>query len=760
MERGIRVAGRCGVRGAGRLNARGRIGRMVSLAAASMAAALISASVSASVSAQTAAPDDNPPPNDGASRQSSQLPAVRITGQRDVETGTGPVQGIVAHVSTAGTKTDTPLIKTPQAVSVVTADQMSLQGAQSVAQAVRYTSGILGEQRGTNTDALEYMYARGFQVDQFWNGLRTPGAAGGFGYNVTSYDPYLLERVEFLHGPASVLYGQGSPGGVVNLVSKLPTADAFHEIGIQTGSYGRAQAFADFSGPMDKDGKLLYRFTVDGFNTGTQTDYIHQQRFAIAPSLTWRPTADTSLTVYAQYQADPEAGYYNSVPAAGTVLGGPVSIPRNFDPGEPAFDSLRKTQEAVGYVLTHKLNDTWSFKQSYRFLHNSATIKYVQSNGYVPGTASLARLSYLNSGIVNSHTVDNQANAKFDTGPLRHNVLLGIDYQNLHYDHDFLTGSAPPVSIVDPVYGQAIPYPNTQLATAGAESVRQLGAYAQDQIDIGKWSFLLGLREDWSTTNFTSYKAGGPIYHSSDRAFTWRAGGVYQFDSGIAPYASYSKSFQPQIGASFSGQAFQPTKGEQYEAGMKFQPKGYNSFVTVSAFHLEQNNVNTTDPAHPGFSVQTGQVRSRGFEIEGHAEFDNGLELIGTYTYTNLLNTKSNSTSLDKVPTGIPRNAASFWADYTMQRGALAGLQFGGGVRYLGGSYGNTTNTFMTSSVTLLDLALRYDLGRALPVMRGWTASLNATNLLDRRYIASCSADTFCTWGAGRLVLAGMKYQW
>jgi iron complex outermembrane recepter protein len=716
--------------------------------------------VAVSVSAQTVVPGQTSSSDDAASDALRQLPAVKVSGQREAETGTGPVPGIVAHVSTAGTKTDTPLIRTPQAISVVTADQMTLQGAQSVAQAVRYTSGILGEQRGTNTDALEYMYARGFQVDQFWNGLRTPGAAGGFGYNVTSYDPYLLERVEFLHGPASVLYGQGSPGGTVNLVSKMPTAEAFHEIGIQTGSHGRAQAFADSSGPVDRDGKLRYRFTVDGFNTGTQTDAIHQQRFAIAPSLTFRPNADTSLTVYAQYQADPEAGYYNSVPAAGTVLGGPVAIPRSFDPGEPTFDSLRKTQEAVGYVLTHRLNDTWSFKQSYRFLHNSASIKYVQSNGYVPGAASLARLSYLNQGIVNSHTVDNQANAKFSTGPLKHNVLLGIDYQNLHYNHDFYTGNAPSISIVNPVYGQAIPYPTTQLATAGSESVKQFGAYAQDQVDIGRWSFLLGLREDWSTTDFASYKTAGPVYHASDRAFTWRAGGVYQFDSGIAPYASYSKSFQPQIGASFSGQAFQPTRGEQYEVGVKYQPKGYNSFVTVSAFHLDQNNVNTTDPAHPGFSVQTGQVRSRGFEIEGHAEFGNGLEVIGAYTYTNLLNTKSNSTSLDKVPAGIPRNAASLWADYTMQRGALAGLQFGGGVRYLGGSYGNTTNTFMTASATLVDLAVRYDLGRALPAMMGWSASLNATNLLDRRYVASCSADTFCTWGAGRLVLAGMKYQW
>lgn len=708
-----------------------------------------------------AAEDTVPAAPGAASTPVAQLPAVVVSTQRQQETGTGPVAGYVAHVSTAGTKTDTPLIKTPQSVSVVTRDQMDIQNVQSVAQALRYTSGINPEQRGANTDSLEYLYARGFLVDQLWNGLRTPGPAGGFGYNVTSYDPYLLERVEFLHGPASVLYGQGSPGGVVNLVSKMPSAEPLHEIGVQTGSYGRVQGFFDFSGPLDKDGKLLYRLTGDGFNTGTQTDFVNQQRFAIAPSITWRPTADTNLTVYANYQADPEAGLYNSVPAVGTVLGGPVSIPRSFDPGEPDFDSDRKTQIALGYILNHRFNDVWSFKQSYRFLHNSETIKYVGTNGYAPDGTSLLRVPYLNSGTVNANTIDNQAIAKFHTGAIAHQVLVGLDYQSLQYNHDFYGSAAslPPLSITNPVYGQSIPYPNVMFATSGAESVKQLGVYAQDQVDIGRWSFLLGLREDWANTDFQSYKAGAKPIQQFDRAFTWRVGGVYQFDNGIAPYASYSKSFQPQVGSDFSGNPFVPTTGEQYEVGVKFQPKGYNSFVTVSAFHLDQNNVTTADLAHTGFSVQTGQVRSRGIEIEGHASLTNNLQLIATYTYTNLLNTKSNTSTLDKIPAGIPRNTASLWADYTFSRGALAGLQFGGGVRYIGGSY-DGTNTIETSSATLVDLAVRYKLGRAFPGLRGWTASLNASNLLDRHYIASCTSSTFCNWGQGRLVLAGLKYQW
>ncbi|MDE1182640.1 TonB-dependent siderophore receptor [Paraburkholderia sp.] len=681
------------------------------------------------------------------------LPAVVVKGKDNAETGTGPVVGYVAHQSTAGTKTDTPLIKTPQAISVVTRDQMDVQGAQSVAQALRYTSGMNPEQRGTNTDSLEYLYARGFLVDEFWNGLRTPGPAGGFGYNVTSFDPYMFERIELLHGPASVLYGQSSPGGTVNLVSKMPTEQPLHEVGFTTGSYGRVQGYFDFSGPIDKDGKVLYRLTADGFNTGTQTDYVNQQRVAISPTITWRPTKDTTLTVFANYQADPEAGIYTSVPR-----GYPS---RSLYPGEPGYDSFRKTQESIGYQFDQRLNDVWSFRQSYRFLHNSETVKYVGNNGFAADGETLSRTPYLNRGMVNSHTVDNQVHAKFDLGPVKQNVTVGLDYQNTQFNHYFFgsLASTPGLNVNDPVYGQAIPASTFMYATSNAQSIKQLGVYAQDQIDVGKLSFLFGVREDWASEDQTSYKTGATT-SQFNRAFTWRAGTVYTFDNGVAPYFNYSRGFQPQVGSTYGGEAFAPLTSEQYEVGVKLQPKGFNSFVTVSAFHLTENNVATTDPLHSGFSVLTGEVRSQGFEVEGHASLTNNLQLIASYTYTNLLNTKSNSASVNKVPVGIPRNTASLWADYTVTGGPLAGVLFGGGVRYIGGSYGDTANSFLTSSATLVDLSLRYDLGRRFANLQGWTASLNVTNLLDRKYLASCTSASYCYWGQGRLLLAGAKYQW
>jgi iron complex outermembrane receptor protein len=507
---------------------------------------------------------------------------------------------------------------------------------------------------------------------------------------------------------------------------------------------------------------VLYRLTADGFNTATQTDYVNQQRFAISPTITWKPTKDTTFTVFANYQADPEAGIYNSVPAVGTIQTGVSQLSRSFYPGEPTFDSFRKTQESIGYQLDHRLNDVWSFKQSYRFLHNSQTVKYVADDlGYTNNGTELAREAYLNSGRVNSHTLDNQATARFNTGPVSHTATVGVDYQNTQFDHVFYGSSddnVPSLSITNPQYGQTIPYPTFMFGTSNKQSIKQLGTYAQDQFDIDRWSFLLGVREDWTSEDILSYKTGAQT-SQFNRAFTWRAGGVYKFDNGFAPYVSYTTSFQPQVGSTSSGTAFSPTTAQQYEIGVKYQPKNYNSFVTVSAFHLTQQNVLTTDPDNSNFQVQTGEVRSQGFEVEAHASLTNNLQLIFSYTYTNLLNTKSNTSNLDKVPLGIPRNTASLWADYTVTSGPLNGVQAGAGLRYIGGSYGDTANSLLLSSATLVDLALRYDLGRAFPSMHGWTGSLNASNLLNRAYMASCSNGS-CYWGQGRLVLAGLKYQW
>ena len=315
------------------------------------------------------------------------------------------------------------------------------------------------------------------------------------------------------------------------------------------------------------------------------------------------------------------------------------------------------------------------------------------------------------------------------------------------------------MNVFAPVYGN-----NTMPAETSDDQIRQkqFGVYAQDQMAWGKWRFLIGAREDWVSADdnnpvTASYEA------QSARAFTWRTGLVYLFDNGIAPYASFSKSFDPQVGTLYGGGIAKPTTAQQYEVGVKYQPPGYNSFVTASLFNLTEHNVLTSDLDHIGYYTQAGEVRARGLELEGHASLTDNLDLVASYTYLNDVTTESNDTTTtisgdttslqNKQVWGIPRNIASAWLDYTLHAGPLRGLGFGGGVRYLGSSF-DTSNSIKVSSVTLFDATVHYDTGLH------WLFSLNAKNLFNRQYVASCFSAATCTYGDGAEVLATARYRW
>ncbi|MDE1991485.1 MAG: TonB-dependent siderophore receptor [Rhizobiaceae bacterium] len=687
--------------------------------------------------------------------------------------GTGDgTNGYVATQSAAGTKTNTPIIETPQAISVVTRKQMDAQGAQSVAQALDYSSGVVAEQRGVNMSGFEYLSGRGFQMEKYLDGLRLPNVQ----YNVPSYEPFDLDRIEVLHGPASVLYGQTFPGGLVNLVSKKPTEDSFGEVQATFGSHNYAGTAFDFGGPAPSTDAFLYRLTGTFKNSDTQIDDTKERRFSIAPAFTWQPDADTSLTLLSSYQDDPEAGYYNFVPAVGTVLPNPNGkISSSLNTGEPDFDQHSREQFNIGYQFEHHFDDTWTVRSNLRYTHIRDDFQNVFANGFAADNTTLNRYSFFNDETLGQFTTDNQVEADFDTGVLAHKAVAGLDYQRVSYNtlygSDFFT--VPGLNAFNPSYGADISRPD---ATGSDDAVmNQLGFYAQDQMSLDKWRFMISGRQDW--TNSRDYdRINDTNTRQSDQAFTWRTGLVYLFDNGFAPYASYSTSFQPQIGQSYSGAAFKPTKGEQYEVGLKYQPTGYNSFATVSLFNLTQQNVLTADPLHDFFSVQTGEIRSRGAEVELHASLTDNLDLVTAYTYLDNVVTKANETDsaydidVGKHPTGIPNNAASLWANYTFDNGPLSGLSLGAGVRYVGWSYGTNNNTWglagyentrsKVPSYTLFDASIKYDFGAQNPKLKGLQLALTGRNLFNRDYIAYCQSANACQFGTGRTVLGTLSYRW
>ncbi|MBF5005101.1 TonB-dependent siderophore receptor [Diaphorobacter caeni] len=690
------------------------------------------------------------------------LPTVTVTATPAVGAETNGTSRYVAKRASSGTKTDTPLIAVPQSISVITRDQIDEQAVTSVREALRYTPGLVSEYRGAGGTRYDTILYRGFgggiNYDySYLDGMRLLGA----NYAIPQVDPYHLERVDVLRGPASVLYGQGTPGGMINLVSKMPTPDPLHEVQVQLGTKGWKQLGFDLGGALNADGTLSYRLTGVGHDGDSQVKHQTDRRAALAGGITWQPDADTSLTLLMRYQHDPEGGYYGFLPAVGTVKPLPDGsfIPRNFFDGSPAFDQFRRTQSSIGYQFEKRIDDQWSLHSSLRFLHVGTDYDSVFTSGVNvsnPSNPQLVRRAIFNNASYNAITADNRAQYSFKTGDLSHKLLFGIDYQRLHYNEAQGMGNAPSLSIPNPDYAAAITRP--AMSSRSRQELDQIGLYVQDQIQWDRWTWLVGVRQDWAG-NDRAERISGTDVKQSDHAFTGRIGLVYQMDSGVAPYVSYSRSFQPVADADAAGRLFKPTTGEQVEVGVKYQPPGSNTLLTAAAYQLTQNNVLTTDPNNTAYSIQTGQVRTRGVELEARASVTRSLDIIASYTHADNVNTRSN-TAQDKHPTYVPDQSAGLWGSYTVRDGALAGLGVSAGVRYTGRSWADAGNTMRVPDYTLLDAAVRYDLGVANPALKGTTLALNVTNLTDKTFVSACATATKCFYGAGRTVRATMTYKW
>ncbi|MEZ2127588.1 TonB-dependent siderophore receptor [Sinorhizobium sp. CB9] len=366
-------------------------------------------------------------------------------------------------------------------------------------------------------------------------------------------------------------------------------------------------------------------------------------------------------------------------------------------------------------------------------------------------------------------TVDNQLQAEFDTAAIAHTLLLGLDYQHVDSDVRIGYGTAPTVDVFDPVYKLTIVPPTL---TQDIDQTRdQIGIYVQDQLKWDRLVVSLGGRYDWAssetTTRSLTSSAPASTVKQDDGAFTGRIGAIYLFDNGIAPYASYSTSFEPLAGVTIEGNPFEPTTAEQFEIGVRYQPPGSESLVSLAAFDITQENLRTAVTDLPGQYRQLGEVRSRGFEAEAKLNLSAGFNVIGSYTYQDVETVKdtpstAGGTSLEgKVPYNVPRQMGSIWLDYEVQTGPLEGLGLGVGVRYVGSSWADSTNTTKVPSYTLVDLGLRYDFGKKSPDLDGLHLDLNLKNLFDEEYVSGCAGRlTSCYWGNGRTALATLTYRW
>ncbi|WP_338664821.1 TonB-dependent siderophore receptor [Pararoseomonas sp. SCSIO 73927] len=650
----------------------------------------------------------------------------------------GPVPGYVAPRAITGSKTDTPLVENPQSVSVVTRDLIDNLQAQTVVESVRFNAGVSVGNFGFDP-RFDQIYLRGFAVNtlgDYRDGLRQGNAP--FTYFRT--EPYGLERITLLRGPASVLYGQSGPGGLIDRVSKLPTEGRIGEVRLTTGSYDRLQGAFDVGGAVDEGSRVLFRVTGLARNARTDLDWVPDDRLFLQPAVTFRNDS-TTLTILGHVQQDrttPSAAYYSA-----------NGRPTRIRTSDRSIDGLFQSQQQVGYRFEHRFDEAFSVRQNLRYGHATLDAAYLTSNGLRADGRTLNRNVLSQEDELDSFVVDSMAEARFATGPLSHTVLLGVDYQNTGYDTRSGTSTGPTLDLGNLVYGEPIALPRLTARTVQQQD--QVGIYAQDQIRLGRLVVTGGLRHDWADQSSAS-RATGVRTLQDDSALTGRVGAVYLFEGGLTPYANYATSFNPQVGVDRLGSPFEPIRGEQVEGGLRYQPPGTNSILTASAFQITQRNSLTPDPEAPTrFSVQTGETRSRGVELEAVASLADGLNLIASYTWQDVEVTRSNSGNTGKRPVGIPEHLAGLWLDYSIKDGPLAGLGLGGGVRYFGETPANALNTLTNKSYLVLDAAIRYDVTERLQL------ALNGYNLTDTDQI-QCQSGA-CYQGLPMTWLASARFR-
>lgn len=684
--------------------------------------------------------------------------------------------GIVATRSSSGTKTDTPLLEVPQTVNVVTRKEMTDRGVTDLNAAVAYTPGIRAKDH-PGVQGMADVVIRGFydvNASFYRDGLRS-----SFNRYDMDVEPFAFERMDILKGPSSVLYGKIQPGGLVNMTSKRPTDIATHEIQAEYGSHDRKQVAIDAGGPLLEDGTLLYRMVGIWRDSDTQVSDSPDDALYIAPALTWAPTDATSFTILGSYQKRENGGGEQEFPLLGTVIDNDIRIPSSLNLGVPGQNYYKAENTSIGYELKHEFDSGWKLSQNARFTYND--LDFVPSFSYdFPseffGGRYIRVMSQKNPRTSYDFLIDTNISGTADVGVLENNIVLGVDY-SYAVEKDMRTNSTNFISldVLKPSYGGfEFLYgglPNAQTKTR----LNQLGVYAQDQMKWESWVLTIGGRYDWANSAAESYESrtvwGGvdTMEKTRDRAFTGRVGLGYLFDNGIAPYVSYATSFDPTTGTDFAGQPNDPKTGEQWEAGVKYQPTEWNGFFSASIYQITQQNVLTADPLHFGYSVQQGGVRSRGFELEAKTELNDGLSLTAGYAYTDARVTEDNpnASGLSKVglrSEAVPYHQASVWLDYAFQEEKLEGLRVGGGVRYVSSSRGVPDSaTAVQSKVpgyALLDASVSYDFGVKNADLKGLSLLVSGTNLTDERYFTPGYTTGGVFFGNRRAVNATLSYKW
>ncbi|WP_392564004.1 TonB-dependent siderophore receptor [Orbus wheelerorum] len=627
----------------------------------------------------------------------------------------------------------------PQSVDSVTQDTIAQHNFEKVDQALSYTSGALQGYYG-NDSKTNWLKMRGLDVSYTFNGSPVIST----GYFGETADIYGVEQVEVVKGANSFLYGASKPGGTVNLISKRPTDHPQGQIQTYFGSDHNRGVAGDYSGVLTDDNRVRYRVIGTYRDRDGQQDYTNYKSYYLAPSLIWDIDNQTAITFLASVQkthGTPENGFF---PTYGTLIGTPMGkIDKNTFFGEPGYNYYSKDNQSLGYEFKHIFDNDWTFSQNYRYGHEKVDIKGVFAGTFDKVIAKLSRSSFGQKGSVDSHTIDNRLTKAFNLGNWVDTLLVGFEYQHTKMSGQDYNGTASAVDLYHPTYG----YKPSEPYTPFLLKAQEYGVYLQNQL-IYDTSLILSQGIRYNKIKNDGYWSGSDFNRDYNHT-TFNLGAMYVFDNDISPYISYSESFTPVYGYSDSQRTlYKPYSAKQWEVGVKYAPDWLNGEMTFDYFHIKAQNGFTPDGT--GQAAQTLETRSDGVELQLKTQLTEQINWNIAYTYTNA-KTDLSPTETVQSPM-IPKHSIATWIDYKFTQGLFDGLTIGSGIRYVGKTKDEAILPAGTvvPSYTVWDAMIRYDITRDLNLQ------LNAANLTNKTYIASC--NYWCFYGAERNVTATLRY--
>ena len=647
--------------------------------------------------------------------------------------------------------------ETPQGITVIDEAQLEQRGVQSLNQALRYAPGVVTENRGGSVAMFDSYSIRGFKTNNvnYYDGLSLQQLNG---WNLQpQIDPIAMQQVEIFKGPTSVLYGAMPPGGMVNMIAKAPQTEKSTKVGVATGSRNLQEASIDTTGQFG-DSDFSYRLIALARKQDSQVDNAEEERYLIAPSVDWQATDSTLINFNLYYQNDPSMGINSSMP---------LDVLKASDPsvsmGDKNWSKFEREVLMVGYKINHDFNNNWTFLQNARYTDASLYQENTYHVSYDSNTPNqLSRYLYSTDESFKGFVIDNQLSGLIKAGSIEHNVLVGIDYQNMDGDVNYSSYSAngSGFNSFDPLNPNNDLLDRSDVTKTGEylddTTSSQLGLYLQDQVRLDALVLIAGAR-------FDHYKSESDYYaHESDhKQFTYRVGGLYELNNGLSPFASYATSFEPAPGVDKSGNEFDPEMAQQAEIGVKYLSDDMSKEATVSLFHIVKQDMLMTDPTNVyGPRIQVGEVVSQGAELSGRWFATENFDIAAAYTYVDMEITEDTSIGLEgTTPIYVPEHTANLWANYNVFNGMLAGSRFSAGARYVGEMQMDASNTQgKVPAYTVVDLSVGYDLGAASDTLSGATANLAVNNIFNEEYYA-CYDQSNCWFGAEQSVELSVNYE-